>query len=133
VPPAVTTVLTVLVVLQVKHFIFDYPLQTAYQLKNKATYGHPGGLLHAGLHALGGTAAFLVVQPSLLIGVLIVVGEFIVHYHLDWAKGQFNRRNNLTVHDAIYWWGIGLDQMLHHFTYVAIAVVLITTSYGAPA
>ena len=39
--------LAVLVVLQIKHFICDYPLQTAYQLRNKGTYGHPGGIIHA--------------------------------------------------------------------------------------
>jgi hypothetical protein len=122
-------VLTILVVLEVKHFIFDYPLQTGYQLRNKATYGHPGGLLHAGLHALGGTAAFLVVRPSLGVAFAIVVGEFIAHYHLDWAKGQFNKRRGLTTADAMYWWGIGLDQLLHHLTYVVIAAVLMATSY----
>jgi hypothetical protein len=117
-------VLTALVVLEVKHFIFDYPLQTRYMLKNKATYGHPGGLIHAGLHVLGTTAVFLVVRPSLAAIIGILVGEFIVHYHIDWAKGQLTRRGGLTTADAMYWWGIGADQLLHHLTYLAIAAVL---------
>jgi hypothetical protein len=124
--------LTVLLVLQVKHFIFDYPLQTGYQLKNKATYGHVGGLLHAALHIAGTSAAFVVVRPSVSTGLLILAGEYLVHYHLDWAKGQFNKRRNLTVEDAMYWWGIGIDQMLHHFTYVAITAILMATSYTGP-
>jgi hypothetical protein len=79
-------VLTVLLVLEVKHFIFDYPLQTGYQLRNKVTYGHAGGLLHAGLHVLGTSAIFLVVRPSIWVILGILVGEFLAHYHLDWAK-----------------------------------------------
>jgi hypothetical protein len=111
-------------VLEIKHFIFDYPLQTAYQLKNKATYGHPGGLLHAGLHMIGTTAAFLVVMPSLGLALAIMGGEFLVHYHIDWTKGQFTRRSGVTTHDSAYWWAIGADQLLHHLTYVVIAAVL---------
>jgi hypothetical protein len=131
VTPTVVTLLTVLLILEVKHFVFDYPLQTGFQLRNKVTYGHVGGILHAGLHVLGTSAIFLVVRPSLLVGIGILVGEFIVHYHLDWAKGQFNKMNQLTTTDAMYWWGIGLDQMLHHLTYLAIAAVLFATSVPA--
>ena len=118
------TVLTVLCVLEVKHFIFDYPLQTGYLLRTKVIYGNPGGLIHAGLHVLGTAAVFLVVNPGLWVAVGILMGEFIVHYHLDWAKGQLSKRLGLTTSDALYWWGIGLDQLLHHLTYLVIAGVL---------
>jgi hypothetical protein len=39
--------LVVLAMLQVKHVVCDHPLQSRYQLQNKGTYGHPGGILHA--------------------------------------------------------------------------------------
>ena len=126
--PAVQTVLTVLLVLEIKHFIFDYPLQTPYQLKYKVTYGHAGGLLHAGLHILGSSAIFLVVHPSLGIAVAILAGEFLFHYHLDWAKGQLVMRSGLTVKDGAYWWAIGVDQLLHQLTYLTIAAILAATS-----
>ena len=129
--PTVVTLLAVLLILEVKHFVFDYPLQTGFQLRNKATYGHPGGFLHAGLHVLGTSTIFLLVRPTLVAGIAILAGEFLVHYHLDWGKGQFNKMNQLTTKDALYWWGIGLDQMLHHLTYLAIAAVLFATSVPA--
>jgi hypothetical protein len=128
VTPAVVSLLTVLLVLEVKHFVFDYPLQTAFQLNNKATYGHLGGVLHAGLHVLGTSSVFLIVRPSFEIGTAILVGEFLVHYHLDWAKGQFGRWMGLTTSDSAYWWAIGADQLLHHLTYLVIAAVLVGTS-----
>ena len=37
--------------LLVKHFVCDFVVQTPYQIMNKGRYGHPGGLLHAGIHA----------------------------------------------------------------------------------
>ncbi len=30
------------------HFLVDFVLQTPFQYRNKGTYGHAGGLLHAG-------------------------------------------------------------------------------------
>jgi hypothetical protein len=120
-----TALITVFVILQIKHFIFDYPLQTAYHLRNKGTYGHPGGILHSGLHILGTSAIFLVVTPSLPLAAVILGGEFVLHYHIDWSKDHITRWIRATAHDRTFWWAIGFDQLLHHLTYVAIAVVLV--------
>ena len=124
----IVALLGVFTILQIKHFIFDYPLQTNYQLKNKGTYFHPGGILHSGLHALGTTATFLVITPPLWIGLGTVAGEFLLHYHIDWGKDQILRRMRKTSADRAFWWAIGFDQLLHHLTYVAIAAILIV--YG---
>jgi hypothetical protein len=114
----------VLAILQVKHFICDYTLQNSYQLLNKGTYLHPGGLLHAGLHAFFTMAVFLVVLPTLALGLGIVVGEFLVHYHIDWAKEQVIRHTGWTPAQAQFWWAIGFDQLLHQWTYIVIAGLL---------
>ena len=119
-----TAILAVFAILEVKHFIFDYVLQTPFQFRNKGTYGHPGGFVHAGLHALGSLAAFLAITPSIGLGVAIILGEFVVHYHVDWTKEQLLRRNRLTTTDAWYWRIYGADQLAHHLTYVAITAVL---------
>lgn len=120
----VLSVCAVLVILQVKHFICDYTLQNSYQLLNKGTYLHPGGLLHAGLHALFTTVAFLVVVPTLALGLGIVVGEFLVHYHIDWTKEQVIRHAGWTSAQTKFWWAIGFDQFLHQLTYIVIAALL---------
>ena len=114
----------VLAILQAKHFVCDYTLQNSYQLLNKGTYLHPGGLLHAGLHAFFTMAAFLVVLPPLALGLGIVVGEFLVHYHIDWAKEQVIRHTGWTPAQAQFWWAIGFDQLLHQWTYIVIAGLL---------
>jgi hypothetical protein len=117
------TVVLLLLLLQVKHFLFDFILQTPYQLKNKGTYGHPGGILHSGLHAVGTGVVLLVVATPPAMLVAIMVGEFLVHYHIDWAKEQITRRSG-GAQNAFFWRMIGLDQFLHQLTYVAIAAIL---------
>jgi Protein of unknown function (DUF3307) len=111
-------------ILLFKHLVFDFVLQAPYQYQNKGIYGHPGGILHAGLHALGTTPVFLWIAPSLRLALAIVVGEFIVHYHVDWTKEQIVKRMNLTTENAAFWWTLGVDQFLHDATYVAIVALL---------
>ena len=117
-------VIAVLTWLEIKHLAFDYVLQTPFQFRNKGTYGHLGGVLHAGMHALGTVPAFFILPPGWPLGILIVVGEFIVHYHVDWSKEQSLRRLKLTTTDAWYWRIYGLDQFAHQATYVVIAGLL---------
>src|ERR1051326_1432184 len=92
-----------ILILLFKHLVFDFFLQTSYQYRNKGIYGHPGGLLHAGLHALGTTPVFLWIAPSLRLALAIMVGEFVVHYHLDWTKDQGNKRPKLAAAGARFW------------------------------
>lgn len=122
---ALTALIAVLVVLQVKHFFCDYTLQTLYMLRNKGTYFHPGGIIHSGLHAIASIAAFLVVMPTALLGVGLVVGEFLVHYHIDWSKEQVIKRTGWTAMMPQYWWAFGADQLLHQLTYLVMALILV--------
>jgi hypothetical protein len=120
-----TALMAVFALLEFKHFVFDYLVQTPYQFLNKGTYGHPGGLLHAGLQALGTIAAFLAIPPTPAVGVAIVVGEFIVHYHIDWTKERWLKGGGYRTTEAPYWRIYGLDQLAHQATYVAIAAILV--------
>jgi hypothetical protein len=115
------------VVLSTKHSIGDYVLQTSYQYLNKGIYGHPGGLLHSSLQALLTLPVFLVLPPSsAALGAAIIVGEFVVHYHLDWTKEQLVKRYELTQTDQRFWILFGIDQLAHMLTYVAIIAILIS-------
>ena len=122
----VQTLIAVLAILQIKHFLCDFPLQTLYQLRNKGNYLHPGGVLHAGQHALLTTAAFVVAPPSFSLGLTIVVVEFLLHYHIDWTKEQLLRRNGWQTTQNAFWWALGADQMIHHLTYLAIGALLVS-------
>lgn len=117
-------------ILLFKHLVFDFLLQAAYQYRNKGIYGHPGGILHAGLHALGTTPVFLWIAPSMQLALAIMIGEFIVHYHIDWTKEQVNKRMQWTPEHAPFWWTLGVDQFLHGATYVAIVALLMAGRGG---
>jgi hypothetical protein len=115
-------VLLLVALLLAKHFLCDFVLQNGYQLSGKHQYGHPGGLLHASIHALGTAAvlAFFPVSWAFLLGA--AAAEFVVHYHIDWAKGRITRRATST--QGLTYWGLfGFDQLLHQLTYVAIAAL----------
>lgn len=118
--------LIVLVVLATKHLIFDFFLQTLWQIRNKGHYGHVGGLLHAAGHAAGTCLAFLVITPPILVAIGIVVAEFVLHYHIDWFKEQIGHRMKLNPEQSGYWRAVGTDQWLHQMTYIGIVLVLAT-------
>ncbi len=115
--------------LQAKHFLFDFVFQSAWQIRNKGRYGHPGGLVHAGLHALGTLAVGLVAAffgaLSLLAAVLMAVAELLVHYHIDWAKSQISRRLSLTPDRRGFWIALGVDQAAHQATYFGLVAAVI--------
>ncbi len=117
----VIEVLLVLVLFQVKHLVADFLLQSQYILENRRKYGHPGGLLHVGYHVAGSAICLLVVGCDLRTLVVLLVAEALIHYHLDWTKDNLVASKSLTTTDAGFWNFLGLDQLLHQFTYIGMA------------
>ena len=94
-------------------------------MKNKGTYAHPGGILHAGLHAAGSLPAILLFGPSAALVAGLVVVEFVIHYHMDWLKERVVRVNGLTNKDAAFWHIFGIDQLIHNLTYTGMLMILL--------
>jgi hypothetical protein len=122
--PATALVLSSLALLEVKHFICDFVLQTAYLYRNKGIYGHREGFIHAGLHAVGSLPAILIITNAAPLVVAILAVEFLIHYHIDWLKLYFDKRHRLGINQRLYWIVFGADQLAHQITYVAIVAVL---------
>lgn len=108
-----------------KHFIIDFPLQGPYQWQNKGTYGHPGGLLHSFAHGIG-TGMVMVLFVSIPMAILAALIDNVVHYHIDWAKVNINKRYGwkADTHEQ-FWWLLGADQYLHAVTYIILVGQLI--------
>ncbi len=114
-------VLIAMAYLLIKHCVADFLLQTENQWRTKGNYGAVGGITHSATHVLLTAPVFLMLPPIRLGTVaLLLVGEFVVHYHLDWAKEQALRRNGWTAQDTPFWWALGLDQLGHGLTYIAL-------------
>jgi hypothetical protein len=119
-------ILAAVAVLMLKHAVADFYLQTSYQYLNKGTYGHPGGILHAGIHTALTPLVYLVLAPaSLILAAGIAFGEFLAHYHIDWLKEQVTRGNRWTTQDRGFWYALGTDQFVHGLTYLLIVAVLV--------
>ena len=112
-----------LVLFEVKHVLCDFVLQSAEQVRSKASYGSRGGLMHAGLHAVSSLPAILLLDHSALV-LAIMAGEFAAHNHIDWLKAAIIKARGLSVHDRLYWTLFGTDQLLHQMTYVIILALL---------
>jgi len=133
----------------IKHCVCDWLLQSnhPYQFKNKGRYGHPGGILHAGIAALGSLVAILVwvgfIIPSRSAALCVVLmlmsskvwivllAELFFHYHVDWLKVKLNHWLKLDMNkDADYWHLVGIDQMIHGLSYIAMIWFLFRYNLG---
>jgi hypothetical protein len=122
--PVAVVMLWSLLAFEAKHFICDFVIQTGYQVRTKGIYGHPGGFIHSGLHAIASLPAIMVWAPSWKLAGMIVAGEFLIHYHMDWTKENVGRRKKWTPNQGIYWTLLGVDQFVHQLTYIAILALL---------
>lgn len=112
--------LILMALLQIKHMFADFYLQTSRMLAERDRYLHMGRAQHAGVHALGSAGALLLVGTTASVVLVIVVLEWVVHYHIDWGKGRYSNATQQTPADPGYWRAIGFDQALHQLTYVAM-------------
>lgn len=120
----VNSALMLLVLLEIKHLFADYFLQTQIMLAQRGRYLHTGRamhcLVHVGLSAIA--LGLFGVPPGLLAALL--VGEWLVHFHIDFAKGAWSNRQDHGPKDASYWRAFGVDQFLHQLTYVAMVWIV---------
>ena len=128
-PQLAASLLVAVAILMFKHTVADFYLQTPYQYINKGIYGHPGGLLHSAIHVALTPSVYIVLAPgSFLLVVAVALGEFAVHYHVDWLKEQLTHRRQWSSHDRGFWYALGTDQLVHGLTYLAIIAILLAST-----
>lgn len=111
------TIVLVIVLLLVKHVLFDGPLNSSSESR----------VMHAALHGTATTvilsATVTVVSAPLILGVV----DGTVHYMVDKFKRSvfINKyQKNGTVTKTEYWFFTILDQLLHMLTYAFIIITL---------
>ncbi len=110
--------------LQAKHVICDGPLQTLRMVRDKSHYLWPMGLLHSAIHAVASFIVLKVFGFDPAVAAMACVAEFFLHYHIDYAKENTVKLLALTPASGPFWWLLTLDQALHHFTYLALGLLL---------
>ena len=118
----VNYILAVLVLLQIKHWYIDFVDQSMEEVVSKGIYGDAAGINHSAKQAIGTFFAVLMVTgwPYIAWAGIISAIDFALHYHIDWAKINLNKKYNYTVKDTAFWIWLGFDQMLHQLTYLFI-------------
>jgi uncharacterized protein DUF3307 len=119
-PDIVITILLLFCLLQIKHMFADFFLQTRRMLSGRSTYLHVGRAQHAGVHALLSIPAFLVIGTGYGFVLAVIVAEWVVHFHLDWAKARYSEVRALNPSQARFWGAFGVDQALHQLTYIVM-------------
>ena len=119
--------LLLLIILVIKHWLADFPLQTEYMLNKSAKEGWAIPLLdHALVHGFMSTVIFMLFSTwwfGLLIGIL----DTMLHFIIDRLKGSptikemyepWLLRTFKTDSNKIFWVTLGLDQALHYLSYI---------------
>ena len=111
----------ILALLFVKHFLADFCWQSDRMIKDKGHLGRLGGLQHAGLH---GALTYVILMHVLVLqaSVMLAVFDAVVHYTVDWIHRRATVR--LSQDSNTFWFWIGLDQLIHAFTYLFIGFVV---------
>ncbi|MGR3713953.1 MAG: DUF3307 domain-containing protein [Shimia sp.] len=105
---------------QFKHLVADFFLQNAKMIMGREKYWHMGRALHAGVHAVFSVLVLAVFGTPLGALAALVIVEFVVHFHIDWAKARYSVDRNLQPTEACYWYAVGTDQALHQLTYLVM-------------
>jgi len=122
----VGTLLLLFCLLQIKHMFADFYLQTPRMLSGRGAYWHIGRAQHAGVHVVGSVLVFAVIGAPVAFILGLVALEWLLHYHIDYWKGQHCQRKALDPSKAAFWRATGADQAMHQLTYVAMAWAWVT-------
>ena len=107
-----------LLALVIKHFIVDIGVQSMIPATPKHEYfrGHQHYIQH-GVGAV--VVSVLLVDP--LVALAIGLADYVVHWHIDFAKHHLNRWINAKVREPKWWWTMVLDQICHMMFYYSVA------------
>jgi hypothetical protein len=105
----------------IKHWYIDFVDQTQEEVDNKGQYGRWLGIKHSLKHGIGTLLMLATADVVLWFSITAGIIDFILHYHIDWAKMNWGNRDITT---PAFWNHLGLDQMAHYFTYLFIVWML---------
>lgn len=114
------SIFILLALLFVKHWYIDFINQSMEEVVGKGIYGNAHGLMHSIKHGVASTLIFLAFTGDFTYSVIIGIIDFAIHYHVDWAKININKKYNYTPNDPKFWAWLGADQLAHSLTYLGI-------------
>lgn len=123
-----TTLIILLVVYQLKHFIADYPLQGEYMLgKFKSGWDWVKPLAaHCAVHAAFTLIiALIVLSGNIGLALCLALMDFVIHFCMDRVKASPNIWGKYNPQQPKFWYALGVDQMVHHLTHYIIIFIML--------
>lgn len=120
---SVGVLLFIMVLLTIKHYVADYQFQP--QVLADAKTGKDSWQWAIGLHSsVHGVLTAVVLGPlvgwaALLLGLV----DLCLHFFIDYWKSQ--KVAQYTPAQRKFWLMLGIDQTLHHLTYIALAYMAV--------
>ncbi|MFW5704143.1 MAG: DUF3307 domain-containing protein [Patescibacteria group bacterium] len=115
-------ILVFLAALTVKHFIADFLLQSDEMVKKKGT--HLNTLLLHSLHHAVATIGIVWFFFDLWSACIIALIEIGIHSLIDGIKSNPRFLGTITLSNKKFFPLLGLDQLMHMFTYLLFAYLL---------
>jgi Protein of unknown function (DUF3307) len=104
------------VLLAIKHFLYDFTLQTHEEMEYKGVFGDMRGAKHSVKHGLATLVIFYLFIP--LAAPTFFIIDAVTHYLIDFSKVKLSK--DLTPADKKFWVLLGLDQLAHTLVYVSM-------------
>lgn len=118
--------LTLLFLLQVKHWYADFKIQTYMQTIKKGVWLDPVGITHTTDHMKATAVVLLIFWLMFPVNIMSLVIVWLLegpyHYTVDYTKVKYGSKDNT---QPLFWNQFGLDQMAHQLSYLAIAWYLL--------
>jgi hypothetical protein len=114
------SIFIILALLFIKHWYIDFVNQTMEEIVGKGIYGNFAGVMHSAKHGIGTAVIICLATGQINLGLMLGFLDFVLHYHIDWAKININKRWNYTPADHQFWTWLGADQLAHSLTYLFI-------------
>jgi hypothetical protein len=115
--------------LLIKHTIVDLALQYYLKGQQKLQWLNPKAHIHYAQHGIGTLIVTVPLTGDLLVSALVSLLDYLIHWHVDWAKHHWIARHGWSSADSGYWWAAAIDQALHYLTYCAIVLLLASYVY----
>ena len=116
-------ILFLLILLQIKHWYIDFVNQSNEEVQGKGLYGNVTGIMHSFKHGVATTICLLIVAgyPYIIYATILGLIDFAIHYHVDWIRVNYGNR---AIESKKFWAHLGVEQMMHQFTYILIAFLM---------
>ena len=115
------TAFFILVLLQIKHWLVDFVLQTNEEIRWKGQYLDWRGVKHSVKHGVTTGLVLAIMNIDISVALLLALLDFAAHYHIDWIKMNWG---NQDIRTPQFWQHFGLDQLAHQLTYVGIVAII---------